>query len=49
MSPPLTRVSGTAYPFGMKNCDTDVIIAAKWLKTISRNGLGKGAFEALRT
>jgi 3-isopropylmalate dehydratase small subunit len=32
----------------MKNCDTDVIIAAQWLKTISRKGLGKGAFEALR-
>src|SRR3546814_9676627 len=25
-----------------------MIIAAKWLKTISRSGLGKGAFEALR-
>src|SRR3546814_3687886 len=37
-----------AYPFGMKNVDTDMIIAAKWLKTISRSGLGKGAFEALR-
>lgn len=41
-------VDGRAYPFGMKNVDTDMIIAAKWLKTISRSGLGKGAFEALR-
>lgn len=48
MSAPFRRVSGTAYPFGMKNCDTDVIIAAQWLKTISRNGLGKGAFAGLR-
>jgi 3-isopropylmalate dehydratase small subunit len=32
----------------MKNVDTDIIIPAKWLKTISRTGLGKGAFEVLR-
>lgn len=48
MTAPLIHVSGTAYPFGMKNCDTDVIIAAQWLKTISRAGLGKGAFAGLR-
>lgn len=48
MSEPLSTVFGTAYPFGMKNCDTDVIIAAEWLKTISRLGLGKGAFAGLR-
>ena len=42
MTAPITVVEGTAYPFGMKNCDTDVIIAAEWLKTISRTGLGKG-------
>ena len=45
---PVTTVEGHAYPFGVKNVDTDMIIAAKWLKTISRSGLGKGAFEALR-
>lgn len=44
----LTTVDGTAYPFGMKNVDTDIVIPAHWLKTISRNGLGKGAFEVLR-
>ena len=49
MTAPITVVEGTAYPFGMKNCDTDVIIAAEWLKTISRTGLGKGAFAGLRT
>lgn len=41
-------VSGTAYPLGRENIDTDIIIPAKWLKTISRKGLGEGAFETLR-
>ena len=45
---PVNRIDGKAYPFGLKNIDTDVIIPAEWLKTISRTGLGKGAFEALR-
>jgi 3-isopropylmalate/(R)-2-methylmalate dehydratase small subunit len=45
---PVSTISGRAYPFGLKNVDTDVIIPAKWLKTISRSGLGQGAFEALR-
>ena len=45
---PVTTVSGTAYPWGAKNVDTDVIIPAHWLKTISRSGLGRGAFETIR-
>ncbi len=45
---PVTTVSGRAYPLGRANIDTDIIIPAKWLKTISREGLGKGAFETLR-
>jgi len=45
---PVTTVSGTAYPWGAKNVDTDVIIPAHWLKTISRTGMGKGAFEVVR-
>jgi len=45
---PIHTVEGRAYPLGVKNVDTDMIIAAKWLKTISRAGLGKGAFEAMR-
>lgn len=45
---PITTLEGRAYPFGRKNVDTDVIIPAKWLKTISRAGLGKGAFETVR-
>jgi 3-isopropylmalate/(R)-2-methylmalate dehydratase small subunit len=44
----LTVVEGGAYPFGMKNVDTDIVIPAHWLKTISRSGLGRGAFEVLR-
>ena len=45
---PLTTVSGRAIPLGLKNVDTDVIIPARWLKTISRTGLGAGAFETIR-
>lgn len=45
---PVSEVQGRAYPLGLKNVDTDIIIPAKWLKTISRAGLGKGAFESLR-
>lgn len=45
---PISQVEGRAYPLGLKNIDTDIIIPAKWLKTISRTGLGKGAFETLR-
>lgn len=45
---PVSQIAGRAIPFGQKNVDTDVIIPAVWLKTISREGLGKGAFEALR-
>ncbi len=44
----IREISGTAYPFGRKNVDTDVIIAAHWLKTITRDGLGEGCFETLR-
>ncbi len=45
---PLREVGGRAIPFGLANVDTDVIIPAKWLKTITRDGLGRGAFETLR-
>mgnify|MGYP001764976861 FL=1 len=45
---PIKTLEGRAYPLGVKNVDTDMIIAAKWLKGITRAGLGKGAFEALR-
>jgi 3-isopropylmalate/(R)-2-methylmalate dehydratase small subunit len=45
---PVRQVEGRAIPFGRKNIDTDLIIPARWLKTISREGLGEGAFEAVR-
>jgi 3-isopropylmalate/(R)-2-methylmalate dehydratase small subunit len=45
---PIRHVAGRAIPFGRKNVDTDVIIPAQWLKTITREGLGRGAFEAVK-
>ena len=45
---PVGEIEGRAIPFGAKNVDTDVIIPAHWLKTITREGLGRGAFETLR-
>ena len=46
---PVVQVSGGAYPWGAKNVDTDVIIPAHWLKTVTRTGLGRGAFETVRS
>ena len=48
MTEPLTTIEGRAFPLGRKNVDTDVIIPAHYLKTITRAGLGKGAFETIR-
>ena len=45
---PVSAIEGRAIPLGAKNVDTDVIIPAEWLKTVSREGLGRGAFETLR-
>jgi 3-isopropylmalate/(R)-2-methylmalate dehydratase small subunit len=45
---PISTIEGRAYPLGRKNVDTDVIIPAAYLKTISRAGLGRGAFETIR-
>lgn len=44
----VSTISGRAIALGLKNVDTDVIIPAHWLKTVSREGLGKGAFETIR-
>jgi len=44
----VSSVEGRAYPLGLKNVDTDLIIAARHLKTVRRTGLGRFAFEALR-
>ena len=45
---PFTTITGVAVPFGAANVDTDVIIPARFLKTIGRHGLGRGAFATLR-
>ncbi len=45
---PVRSIEGRAIPFDRSNVDTDVIIPAKWLKTITRDGLGRGAFETVR-
>lgn len=44
----MSVVEGRAYPLGLGNVDTDQIIGSDWLKTISKVGLGAGAFAALR-
>ena len=45
---PVTTIEGRAFPYGAKNVDTDVIIPSRWLKTIARSGLARGAFETVR-
>lgn len=45
---PVNQVSGRAVPFGAANIDTDVIIPARYLKLLTREGLGKGAFASIR-
>lgn len=43
-----TQLTGVAAPLPMVNVDTDMIIPARFLKTIKRTGLGAGLFAALR-
>lgn len=45
---PVERITGRAIPLGRDNIDTDVIIGAEHLKTTSRAGLGRFAFEPIR-
>lgn len=40
--------TGIAAPFDRDNVDTDLIIPARFLKTIKRTGLGKDLFNAIR-
>lgn len=44
----IDTISGRAVPFGAANVDTDVIIPARFLKAVTRDGLGRGAFAAIR-
>ncbi len=45
---PFTTLTGVAAPLPMANVDTDKIIPARFLKSISRNGFGKNLFANLR-
>jgi 3-isopropylmalate/(R)-2-methylmalate dehydratase small subunit len=42
------RLTGIAAPLPIANVDTDMILSAAFMKTVSRTGLGTGLFHALR-
>ncbi|MFK8250002.1 3-isopropylmalate dehydratase small subunit [Ancylobacter terrae] len=43
-----STLTGVAAPLHLVNVDTDMIIPARYLKTIKRTGLGRGLFSELR-
>ncbi len=43
-----TKLTSVAAPLPLTNVDTDMIIPARFLKTIKRTGLSEGLFYALR-
>jgi 3-isopropylmalate/(R)-2-methylmalate dehydratase small subunit len=43
-----TTITSVAAPLPMINVDTDMIIPARFLKTIARKGLGSNLFDAMR-
>src|ERR1700761_2036651 len=45
---PFTHLDGRGAPLGIANLDTDQIIPKQFLKTVDREGLGKGLFYDLR-
>jgi 3-isopropylmalate dehydratase/3-isopropylmalate/(R)-2-methylmalate dehydratase small subunit len=45
---PFTRLDARAVPLPLANIDTDQIIPKQFLKTVEREGLGKGLFYDLR-
>jgi len=45
---PFTQLTGIAAPLPIANVDTDKIIPARFLKTLTRTGLGKSLFDGLR-
>ena len=45
---PFTTLTGVAAPLPMANVDTDKIIPARVLKSISRSGFGKNLFYTMR-
>lgn len=44
----LTVVEGRAYPLGLANVDTDMIVSSDWLKTTTKAGLSVAAFQEMR-
>jgi 3-isopropylmalate/(R)-2-methylmalate dehydratase small subunit len=45
---PFTTLTAVAAPLPMANVDTDKIIPARFLKTLTRAGLGQALFDGLR-
>jgi 3-isopropylmalate/(R)-2-methylmalate dehydratase small subunit len=45
---PFTEFHAKAVPLDLANVDTDQIIPAQFLKTVEREGLGRGLFYSLR-
>jgi 3-isopropylmalate/(R)-2-methylmalate dehydratase small subunit len=45
---PFTTLTAVATPLGLHNIDTDVIIPSRFLKAVTKQGMGKGAFDTLR-
>ena len=45
---PFRTLTGIAAPLPIANVDTDMLLSAKFLKTVSRAGLGTGLFHVLR-
>ena len=48
MTRPFTRLDGVAAPMALANVDTDKIIPAAFLKTVTKQGMGAGLFHMLR-
>lgn len=46
---PFRRLTGIAAPLPIANVDTDMIVPGAFIKTVSRQGLGRGLFHNLRT
>jgi 3-isopropylmalate dehydratase small subunit len=45
---PFTKLSGPATVLPAKNIDTDIILPARYLKVLTRKGLGNAAFQTYR-
>jgi 3-isopropylmalate/(R)-2-methylmalate dehydratase small subunit len=45
---PFRTLTGIAAPLPIANIDTDMLLPAKFLKTVSRAGLGQGLLHSLR-